>query len=349
MTPIPELENLMKLIYELPWDNQGTPKGAVSIVTNGSLITDKHIELFKRYNVHVGLSCDGPPELNVYRGQNPFMESVTEEYNRKLVETMKKLRQNNVPVSVMCILHKGNAGSKEKRLKLGRWVVWLKEQGIMGGRMNPVYSDKHPELELSNDEVLQMWVNVYEWNRKHGLRWNPVIEMEKNVKRDKGGHTHFFPKPCVYHRCNPFNTHTLSIHPDGTVGCCDRTFARGLYVRSTDQNKCGRYEGLEQTECKGCKYWDICGGACPEEGIGGDWRRKTRFCDAIYRFYQCLEKKNNITFIPKEVTAVTETSVPHGDSPHGDNTHGDSHHGDSVHGDAPHADSNHGDNPDWRK
>ena len=76
-----ELERLMDLIYNLPWtrdDGSITKKGAVSIVTNGSMIDDEMIQLFKKYNVYVGLSCDGPPELNVYRGPDPSNSEVTE-------------------------------------------------------------------------------------------------------------------------------------------------------------------------------------------------------------------------------------------------------------------------------
>ena len=350
LTPLPELEKLMKLIHSLPW-GEGKTKGAVSIVTNGSLITDKHIELFKKYNVYVGLSCDGPPELNIHRGPDPKNREVTAEYNQQMKTLIVKLKNEGLNVSVMCIMHKYNAGTKEMRAKLTQWILWLKSLGITGGRLNPMYSDRHPELELSNAEILQNWVNIYHLNKKHNLRWNPLIEMEGNVRGDKGNHQSFFPKPCVHNQCNPFNTHTLSILPDGTIGCCDRTFNHGLYTRSIDGKPCGRYEALPQLDCKDCPYWGICGGGCPEEGIGGDWRRKTRFCEAIYKIYQYIEKQTGVT---RTFTPVTHSDGPHSDDAHGDSNHGDQGHGDNPHGnkghgDIPHGDSTHGDSPDWGK
>ena len=692
LTPLPELEKLMSLIYNLPWGN-GKVKGSVSIVTNGSLITDKHIELFKKYNVHVGLSCDGPPELNIHRGPDPRNDVVTKLYNLDTKKLIVKLRKSGVNLAVMCIMHKENSSTPELLKKLGGWLLWLKKQGITGGRLNPMYSNRHPELELTNKQLYWAWRNIYQWNKKYGLQWNPVIEMEKNLKRDKGGQEYFSPKPCVNNRCSPFNTHTLSILPDGTIGCClvrdsmvlmsdftwkpiqeielgerlltfqteqtdsqyrklvetevtykfkrksstvtiitdkgkiqcspdhpfmarkywgvyrfieaknlfpgmyikyyahpekticnddfkigyisglmdgdgsikyakthredkrniqmvrialkdkdilkraqeyllhfniktsfskfksngfsektemwmiysykqeesnkifdlmkrglntesykrgyvsgfwdaegsgsngqitfwntdysvmeivskylndmnfthsiirtpddryknkeeiricitggstkhfrfmsiinpackrkrdgllhktpveratiieiedsgiedvynietsehtyiaegfmnhncDRTFDRGLYVRSADQSKCGRYEALEQLDCKGCRYWDICGGGCPEEGLGGDWRRRTRFCEAIFDIYGYIANQEGIDFFPSEHTVTLMENTPHGDDahgdvPHGDSTHGNNTHGNAPHGDAPHGDSTHGDSPDY--
>lgn len=360
LIPVDEFEKLVSMIYNLPWRRQDQSvgkKGAVSIVTNGSNITDRHIEIFKKYNVHVSISVDGPPELNVYRGPCPDCEGVSAKYNEELRETILRLRQSEVPVSIMCILHQGNAGSKEKRMKLGKWMIWLKEYGITGGRMNPAYSDEHPELELTNDQIFQMWVNIYHWNKKYGLRWNPLMEMERNLLGDNKN-----PQPCVYNKCDPFNTHTISVLPDGRIGNCDRTFGRGIYMRSMDNSTSGRYKALKQTDCKKCKYWAICHGGCPQEGVDGDWRRNTRFCQAIYKTYNYIEKQlrkqgkqviitgsmDEPMFIPPETHGDMPHGDAHGDAPHGDSTHGDETHGDMPHGDVPHGDSDHGDAVDWR-
>ena len=55
---VPEhvLEELWALGYER--------FGSNGIQTNATLITDRHIALFKRYNVSVGISVDGPDDLN---------------------------------------------------------------------------------------------------------------------------------------------------------------------------------------------------------------------------------------------------------------------------------------------
>ena len=345
LTPLPELEKLISLIYNLPWDKAGTPKGVVSMVTNATLITPAHIALFKKYNVHVGISVDGPPSLNLLRGPDPKDSIATSEYNRDVAATLKALRDAGVGVGIMCILHKYNAGTKEKRQQLGGWLLELKKMGITGGRLNPVSSDTHPEWELSNDELHQMWVNAESWNEKYDLQWNPLIEMKGNVSGEN-----VKPKPCIFSQCDIFNTHTLSILPDGTIGCCDRTFSKGIYLRSGKMGSSGRYEALQQTDCKGCRYWSICSGGCPEEAIGGDWRRKTRWCGAIYKTYERLEKRHGFKAPPKPVaTPDAPWNTPHGDSPHGDAPHGDSTHGDSHHGDSVHGDSAHADDADWRR
>lgn len=339
-----EFEKLCQLIYNLPW-SEGKVKGAVSIVTNASNIDEDYIKIFKKYNVDVGISCDGPSELNLLRGPNPGDILATDKYNEDVKNTIKKLRENNVSVSIMCILHKKNAGSDEALRKLGGWMVWLRSIGIMHGRMNPMYSDSHPELELTPRELYRVWYNIYKWNKKYGLHWNPLVEMEKNLTEKN-----IKPSPCINNKCDLYNTHTLSILPDGQIGNCDRTFGRGLYQRSSSGGSCGRYEALEQLDCKACRYWRICSGGCPEEGVGGDWRRKTRFCEAIKWMYQTIEKDIPQSYDPqpKPLINVEHQDMGHGDLGHGDNPHGDNTHGDSAHGDSPHGDSSHGDSPDWK-
>ena len=344
-----ELERLMKLIYNLPWKcDDGTikPKGAVSIVTNGSMIDDRMITLFKRYNVYVGLSCDGPPDLNVLRGPDPSDTQKTKEYNLQLAETTKKLRQHGIPVSIMCILHKRNASTPEHLRLMGAWLLWLKKMGITGGRLNQMYSNAHSELELTNDELYRAWSYFYKINREYNLRWNPLMEMEKNLQEEKNS-------PCHFSKCDRFATCTLSIHPDGTIGNCDRTFSDGMYLRSMERNRSGRYEALEQTECAGCHYWRVCSGGCPEEGTNGDWRNKTRFCKATYDMYTLIDKtlreENPLIELvvdrePEPLRGPLEDGA-HGDEGHGDSIHGDETHGDAPHGDAGHGDAGHGDAP----
>ena len=56
LLPLRDLENLWA------WGHERYGKN--SIQTNGTLVSDEHIALFHKYKVHVGMSLDGPGELN---------------------------------------------------------------------------------------------------------------------------------------------------------------------------------------------------------------------------------------------------------------------------------------------
>lgn len=109
-----EFEKLCKLLYNLPYGNEGKTRGVSGVVTNGSLIDNEFIHIFKKWNTYVALSCDGSLELNTYRGPNPLDEEATNQYNTKLQKTIVKLRENNISMGIMCILHKGNASTVEQ-------------------------------------------------------------------------------------------------------------------------------------------------------------------------------------------------------------------------------------------
>src|ERR1022692_4959081 len=61
----PLLVNLKDL--EELWSWGFTRFGHNAMQTNGTLITDEHVRLFRNYNVNVGISLDGPGELNDVR------------------------------------------------------------------------------------------------------------------------------------------------------------------------------------------------------------------------------------------------------------------------------------------
>jgi len=341
MIPRKTLEDLLKFLFEF--------KGCISIMTNGFTVDDYLISLFKRYNVYPGISIDGPPELNVLRGPDPSNAEVTANYNSVLMRNIKRMLDAGLFVAPLVIIHKKNASTQEHRDKMREWFIDLKQLGVREGRVNAMYSKPSTrDLELTNDEVEKFWKMIYDVNKEEGLRWAPITDMMGNLKGNK-------LTPCNFSRCDYFNTHTLSILPDGSIGNCDRTFQDGITLRSETGQSSGRYKALEQTQCKECRYWSVCGGGCPAEGENDDWRNKTRFCQAIYNTYAMLERE--IRFIspdtklkvdedwtkPPEHQDTTHGDQTHGDLTHGDSTHGDLGHGDMTHGDVPHGDSTHGD------
>jgi len=292
-----ELESVLKLIYESQ-DRDGNPFNRSGITSNGYNINDSFIRLFKKYNTNVGISIDGPESLNTLRGPNPKNEKVTLGYNHKMKKTLRKLRREDLSVAIMCILHTENAGDDDKLEELKEWILWLADLGIDGGRLNPMYEVPwNQHYQLSNDRLAEVWKQLFDLTIDYGLRWNPFREMIDNLLG-------FSSSPCTFGSCDYFRTSTVGILPDGTITNCDRTFEKGLHVRAEGDMLSGRYDILPRTQCKDCRYWNICHAGCPSCAVDSDWRNKSVFCDAIYQLYEYTEKKIK-NFFPN-IRLVTE-------------------------------------------
>jgi radical SAM protein with 4Fe4S-binding SPASM domain len=272
-----DLQVLLKMIYAIT--------GKSAIQTNGYKLSAGMINLFQTYRTCVSISCDGPAHLNTLRGPDPSDAQVTRQYNETLNANIKRLRNHGIAVTVMCVLHKENAGDQTKLMDLGKWLLWLSSVGINKGRFNALYSNnKGKRFQLSDRELSLAYRFLFDFVIEAGLQWMPFGEMCNNLLG-------CFCGPCLFGKCDYFNTLAVTILPDGSLGNCDRTFSRGFEKRSPMHFGITRYKQLVNTQCKGCIYWSICHGGCPASAIDADWRNKTRFCRAIYETYEHIAKR----------------------------------------------------------
>lgn len=273
------LEALFKIAYDA--------NGRTSIQTNLYALDEDHIEMFKKYNVSVGVSIDGPPELNILRGfpDDPKLQKV---YIKKVYENLDKLVAEKISTSVIAVLHKVNAGTAEAREKMKKWFIELADKGITQGRTNPLFdpfeSPNVVKYRLTPEELAVAWEDFFRFFMEHpGMYWSPY----KDVIDVMLGQS---VSVCVFGRCDVFASEAaIAIYPDGTLGTCDRYYGFGLIRRQDPPLRLRDYI-LQRTECRGCKYWKLCRGGCPMEAPEGDWRRKTYFCKAYYRLFEVAEK-----------------------------------------------------------
>lgn len=124
------------------------------VQTNGVLITPEHIEAFKRYNVHVGFSMDGPDELNDSRWAGTLDR--TREATKKSHANMAACIAADVAVSIIITLYKGNA-TPERLPQLMQWIRDLDALGVRGVRIHLLEVD-HPlvreRMQLSERDTI---------------------------------------------------------------------------------------------------------------------------------------------------------------------------------------------------
>jgi len=187
------------------------------IQTNATLLRDKHIEMFDEYNVNVGISCDGPPELNEHR-KAAMREEATDRLSGLTYENIFKLGETSVPVGVIVVVHEGNAGTDERLETLFEWMDKLNQNGISGhfNEMLP-YEEINQELALSGERLKDVYLETWEWMKKEPYRtWNPMRDFQDNLLGNK-------LTDCRVAECDPFDAGAAKVI-DGegeTSGCFD--------------------------------------------------------------------------------------------------------------------------------
>jgi len=255
-----DVERLLKMSFDLD--------GRSSIQTNGYLIDDDIIEMFKKYKTSVGLSIDGPWPCNELRGFGS--KKKRKEQTMKIIKTMNRLVDDGISVSVISVIHKKNA-SKSRRELLKMWLLDLHRRKI-SGRLNPCCCG-NDKIDLTPEEAVDFYTDMYDFMLKNGIGgWSPFRDIINSLKGESS-------VVCVYKDCDPYWTPSChTVFKNGGVGVCLRLYTDGkMYLRGKKMSSM-RGTVLLQTDCKGCKWWENCYGGCSGLSIDFDWRNKDRYC-----------------------------------------------------------------------
>jgi uncharacterized protein len=310
--------------------------GKNSVQTNGTLITDRHIELFHKYRVGVGISVDGPGSLNSLR------DSI--EGTNRVHEAIRRLCEEGLIPSLIVTLHRENTG--DRFLELVTWLGRVEMLGVKHVNFHILEREKGRErLALTEQENIQTFLGLYLWSKSSNMTVEPFDDI-KRLLTERNPHV-----SCIWNHCDPATTAAVhGVSPDGTLSNCGRTNKDGVNWVKADTPGFERYLLLRQTPqdvggCAGCEYFIFCKGQCPGTAIDGDWRNRTVDCRLWYALFERIEADQKGKVLSVETKKEMENNYvsmwsgeqSHGDSPHSDSPHGDSH-GDSLHGDV-HVDS----------
>jgi uncharacterized protein len=282
LVPIEDLSRLWKLGFDRFGKN--------GIQTNGTLITDAHIELFRKFNVHVGLSIDGPGELNDLRWSHSLAR--TRSLTDNTISAIQLLRAAGISTSIIITLSRCNA-SKERLPRLIEWVRWLDGIGITSARLHTLEID-HPAIgkdyALTSPEYIEVYstFDVLEKTLR-GLRFDVLRDM-RNMLLGNDRHV-----TCVWGACDPMATRAVQgIEGRGQTSNCGRTNKEGIEFIKADRSGFERQVALYNTKhsdggCQGCRFFLMCKGQCPGTAINGDWRNRSEECELWYGLFEKLE------------------------------------------------------------
>jgi uncharacterized protein len=284
LLPVERLETLFRL---------GLSRfGQNAIQTNGTLIDERHIDLFRRFEVVVGLSVDGPDALNDARWAGSLAR--TRQLTGRTIAAIDRLVEAGMPPRVLVQLTRANAVPPRLE-RLCSWLSELDEKGIPGGRIHLLEMDDTPArgaYGMTVEENVRALRRIADLSdRFTNLELDLLNDQENLLLMDDDDVS------CVFKGCDPLRTEAvLSIDGRGTLERCGLTDREGVAFEHADVAGFERYLALAQTPqeyggCQECRFLSVCKGQCPGTGIGGDWRNRSENCESWREIFTLAETR----------------------------------------------------------
>jgi uncharacterized protein len=284
LIPIADLEAL--------WSWGLEKYGSNSLQTNGALITDEHLRLFRDYKVHVGISIDGPEELNDARWAGSVQH--TRAVTHRVHDIIERLCREGLAPSLIVTLHRHNA-ARDRLPAMCAWLKRLEALGVRSARLHLLEID-HDEVRhrygLSAAENLEALSTFADLERElTTLRLDLFREMRKLLQGDDDHVT------CIWNGCDPYTTRAVrGVEGSGQRSNCGRTNKDGIDFAKAAVEGFERYLALYHTPqehggCRDCRFFLMCKGQCPGTALDGDWRQRTEHCEVWMDLYARLEQE----------------------------------------------------------
>jgi radical SAM protein with 4Fe4S-binding SPASM domain len=266
--------------------------GHNGVQTNGTLITDSHIRMFKQYRVRVGISVDGPGELNDARWAGSLER--TRELTARTHAAIARLCEEGIPPSLIVTLHRCNA-TRDKLPRMHDWLRDVESLGVTAARLHILEVDNElirRKYALTTEENLEAFRS---FARLEGELQNLRFDLFQDMRtlllgRDKLA-------TCVWQACDPYTTRAVrGVEGYGQRSNCGRTNKDGIDFTKASAEGFERYLALYHTPqehggCNGCRFFLMCKGQCPGTSIDGDWRNRSEHCEVWKGLYRDVEER----------------------------------------------------------
>ncbi len=266
-----------------------------SIQTNGTLLTEEHIDVFKKYNVQVGISLDGFNEmLNRYRvyanGINSF-DTVMKKINL--------LKKKKVRFGLIMTISKEVVGHEQE---LYDFIA----KNDLNCNIRPIFAcNDMNENVMTNDEYYTFFTRMFEiWiNDQKKVKLRQISEMY-----DEFAHvleTNYKNRTCS--SSGKCFENFISLDCEGELYSCNRTYNNKIFYygnieditaselrekRNERANR--RNQAILESKCVNCELFKECRGGCPANAYSlhaCDNKSEDYFCEAKLKIRNYVKTK----------------------------------------------------------
>jgi uncharacterized protein len=256
-----------------------------SLQTNGMLLDQDWCNLFRAYDWLLGVSLDGPEEVNdLYRVNKQGRGAW-----KRVIQSVELLQKNNLEFNILCVLSQANVGRPQELYRFFRGLgighlqfIPLAEFDQQGNPLPFTISSEQYGRFLC--ELFDLW-----WPDRRKVR----IRLFDNIAEALAGQK---PGNCTMHEtCDSY----VVVEYNGDVYPCD-FFVESSWklgnvlldswpeiARRTRRYIFASKKTLAHPECQACQYRSICHGGCPKlrHGPHGRFEDLDYFCQAYKMIY----------------------------------------------------------------
>lgn len=275
-----------------------------SLQTNGVLIDDEWIAIFKKFSVGVGVSLDGYRELHD-KSRRTIDNKPTFDV---VLENLDKMTASGIMPGVLMVLDAAQPIDSDKLFE-------MIESHHLSLKIHPMIPTGRAKERMDENDIYKNYIELMK------VLYKRCMESEKNVVvqpldaimdailgiKDLG--------ECSFSGC--CGTRFLCLYADGRIGFCGRMidsqldFAYGnlentplleLYESGIANRVRARVKYLRENDCKGCSDWKLCHGGCTFETLNA-------FDTIEARHPNCILRRQLIFFLRTDGLAMLKKKL----------------------------------------
>ena len=257
-----------------------------SMQTNGTLIDAEWIDLFKKYDVGVGISLDGYKSLH---DANRLDKQGKPTFNI-VMRNIQKMKDSGRSVGTLMVLN-----TKEE-INVDALFDFIKENRL-NPKIHPVIPCGRAKENDTTDEIYENYVSLmiklYEKliDDSDDITVEPLEQIMNAILGIAGIRECSFNGSC--------GQKFICLYANGCAGFCGRSEYEGseysygnlkdktlteLYESASAEKIRARQAYLKEHDCKNCEDWTLCHGGCAFEAVNA-------FDTLKHRYPSCIERK----------------------------------------------------------
>lgn len=228
---------------------------AVQLQTNGTLLTQKLIDLFWNefadLNIEISISLDGNEEMNKYRRQGVQGTWQT------VVDAFHLLKDNDIYAGLLSVIH------RDTLLYPKEYVNFLDSlSNIRFVKLNPLHlvdsTNKLCQNSVSPMEYAEFVITVFKFYvEKRLYKKFPMEPCLSIIQSLLGLNTHY----CNYNNRKCINF--VCLYPDDRMSLCDSLPYTDFRIRKLDDRQnAAKYLNEKMKKCLNCRIVEFCHGGC---------------------------------------------------------------------------------------